>query len=226
MATAHTVLTMLSTVNYIWNYRCDDTDRGQQKYSEKNLPQCHLSTTNPTLNGRRLNPGLCGESMVSNQISHSMSHNKRWPHDSNRVQNLQPHQLSVIHTPHQDGKHFIQEATEVWLHSTWTGRARESFIALRCDIPITAISFIEPIISHSALPVSLKLEHGNVNIHKYFPIFCECGNSHSASPFLKFTILQLLLAGSIFYPGSPFHGSDWPQFFKPPKCVTPHTTYH
>jgi hypothetical protein len=32
-----------------------DDDTGGPKYSDKNLPQCHLSTTNPTLPGQGFN---------------------------------------------------------------------------------------------------------------------------------------------------------------------------
>jgi hypothetical protein len=41
------------------------------KNVEKNLPHCHLSTTNHTQTGLALNPGLPAERPVTNRLSHS-----------------------------------------------------------------------------------------------------------------------------------------------------------
>jgi hypothetical protein len=49
-----------------WN----EIDRENPLYSERNLPQCHLSTTNPTWTDPGSNPGLCGERPATNRLSH------------------------------------------------------------------------------------------------------------------------------------------------------------
>jgi hypothetical protein len=41
--------------------RWNDTDRGKQKNSEKNLSHCHLSTTDPTWIDPGANQGLRGD---------------------------------------------------------------------------------------------------------------------------------------------------------------------
>jgi hypothetical protein len=45
-------------------------DRGKPKNSEKNLSQCHLSTTNPTWIDPSANPGLRGERPATNDMNH------------------------------------------------------------------------------------------------------------------------------------------------------------
>jgi hypothetical protein len=52
-----------------WNY----TDRGKLKTSEKNLSQCHLSTTNPTWSDLGANPSLHKENPATNHLSHGMA---------------------------------------------------------------------------------------------------------------------------------------------------------
>jgi hypothetical protein len=52
-----------------WNY----TDRGKPKTSEKNLSQCHLSTTNPTWSDLGANPSLHNEKPATNHLSHGPS---------------------------------------------------------------------------------------------------------------------------------------------------------
>jgi hypothetical protein len=41
--------------------RWNDTERRNSQYSEKNLSQCHLFTTNPILTALDLIPDLCVE---------------------------------------------------------------------------------------------------------------------------------------------------------------------
>jgi hypothetical protein len=48
----------------------NDTDRGKPKYSEENLSQCHLSTTNLTWTNLWMNMGLHNERPVTNHLIH------------------------------------------------------------------------------------------------------------------------------------------------------------
>jgi hypothetical protein len=51
-------------------HRWNEIDRGKPKYSEKNLFQCHLSTTYPTWTDPGSNPGLRSEMPATNRLSH------------------------------------------------------------------------------------------------------------------------------------------------------------
>jgi hypothetical protein len=50
--------------------RRNDIGRGKPKNSEKNLPSAILSTTNPTWIDPGANPGLRGERLATNLLSH------------------------------------------------------------------------------------------------------------------------------------------------------------
>jgi hypothetical protein len=65
----------MKSIKFWWN----DSDKGKLKCLEKNLLQCHFSTTNPTQNETGLNLEFQGERLVTNCMSHGMA--RRWPLD-------------------------------------------------------------------------------------------------------------------------------------------------
>jgi hypothetical protein len=54
----------------VMEHQWNEIDRGKPKYSGKNLSSATLSTTNPTLNNPRSNPGLRGGRPATNRLSH------------------------------------------------------------------------------------------------------------------------------------------------------------
>jgi hypothetical protein len=53
--------------------RWNDTDRGQQKNSDKNPSQCHFFTTNPTWTDWGTNPGLRRKRPAANSLSQGIA---------------------------------------------------------------------------------------------------------------------------------------------------------
>jgi hypothetical protein len=54
----------------VWVWRGNDTDRENRRTLRKICPSATLSTTNPTWNDLGMNPGLHGERLTSNCLSH------------------------------------------------------------------------------------------------------------------------------------------------------------
>jgi hypothetical protein len=63
------MMMMMSVFSFfrVMEYRWNEIDSEKPKYSEKNLSQCHFSTTNPTWTDPGSNPGLRGERPATNQ---------------------------------------------------------------------------------------------------------------------------------------------------------------
>jgi hypothetical protein len=58
----------------MWSSKWNENWQGRPKYSEKKLPQCHLSTTNSTCNGLDSKPGSSGGKPAMNHLSYSTAY--------------------------------------------------------------------------------------------------------------------------------------------------------
>jgi hypothetical protein len=54
----------------VMDQQLNEIDKGRPKYSGINLSQCHFTYTNPTRTDLGSNPGLRGERLATNRLSH------------------------------------------------------------------------------------------------------------------------------------------------------------